>query len=190
MFEVLGEAAVPVEPCQRALDHPAAPQHFEGFGMIGSLDDFNGPLAEAAQRVPELVSGISAIGEEMAQPWLPTAGPGNGFSAIAAFRIRVAPPPRGNGNGGNNALTINTDHSVGAGQFCSDQLPVLISKISLIAGNFWLRLVRSGLRRAPSSFRQNLDFAFGRAAGVVSVKFCKLAVMVVVTPLGNAPAGN
>ncbi|WP_443024601.1 hypothetical protein, partial [Sphingomonas sp. ERG5] len=44
--------------------------------------------------------------------------PGNGFSAIAAFRFRFAPPPGGNGNGGNNALTINTDHSVGAGQFC------------------------------------------------------------------------
>jgi hypothetical protein len=40
--------------------------------------------------------------------------PGNGFAAIAALRFRFAPPPGGNGNGGNNALTIDTDHSLGA----------------------------------------------------------------------------
>ena len=50
------------------------------------------------------------------QPRLSTTGPGNGFSAIAAFRFRYAPPPDGNGSGGDNALTVNTDHSVGAGQ--------------------------------------------------------------------------
>ena len=40
----------------------------------------------------------------------------NGDYAIAAFRFRFAPPPAGNGAGGDNALTINPDHSVGAGQ--------------------------------------------------------------------------
>src|SRR3546814_15015567 len=37
------------------------------------------------------------------------------FAAIASFRFRFAPPPGANGNGGDNALTIITDHSVGAG---------------------------------------------------------------------------
>ena len=50
------------------LDHPAARQEFESLGQIGSLDDLNDPLADAAQRLPELISGIAAIGEEMAQP--------------------------------------------------------------------------------------------------------------------------
>src|SRR3546814_8871198 len=50
------------------------------------------------------------------QSWLPTASAGNGFSAIAAFRFRFAPPPGGDGKGGGNALTINADHSVGACQ--------------------------------------------------------------------------
>lgn len=36
--------------------------------------------------------------------------------AIATFRLRYAPPPAGNGEGGNNALAINPDHSVGADQ--------------------------------------------------------------------------
>src|SRR3546814_10418312 len=33
------------------------------------------------------------------QSWLPTASAGNGFSAIAAFRFRFAPPPGGDGKG-------------------------------------------------------------------------------------------
>ena len=41
-------------------------------------------------------------------PGLPTAGPGSGFAAIDAFRFRFSPPP------GDNALTISSDHSVGA----------------------------------------------------------------------------
>ncbi|WP_369825676.1 hypothetical protein, partial [Novosphingobium sp. HII-3] len=40
---------------------------------------------------------------------------GNGKIAIAAFRFRFAPPPAGNGAGGDDALTVNPDHSVGAG---------------------------------------------------------------------------
>jgi putative transposase len=53
------------------------------------------------------------------QPWLSSACPGNGDAAIAAFRFRLAPPPAGKGAGGDNALTINPDHSVGAGQNCA-----------------------------------------------------------------------
>jgi hypothetical protein len=35
---------------------------------------------------------------------------------MAALRFRYAPPPDSHGAGDNLALTINTDHSVGAGQ--------------------------------------------------------------------------
>ena len=48
------------------------------------------------------------------QPRLPTAGPGNRDTAIAAFRFRYAPPPAGNGQEGSNALTFNPDHLMGA----------------------------------------------------------------------------
>ena len=51
------------------------------------------------------------------QPWLPPARSGNGDAAIAAFRLRFAPPPADNGARGHNALTINTDYSLGAGQY-------------------------------------------------------------------------
>src|SRR3546814_3338201 len=54
------------------------------------------------------------------QSWLPTASAGNGFSAIAAFRFRFAPPPGGDGKGGGNALTINADHSVRSEEHTSE----------------------------------------------------------------------
>ena len=68
LLEVLGETAVAVQPGQGALDHPLARQEFEALGHAGSLDDLNDQFADAAQRLPRLVSGIAAIGEEMAQP--------------------------------------------------------------------------------------------------------------------------
>lgn len=34
MLEVLGEASVPVKPCQRALNHPAAGQDLEALGGV------------------------------------------------------------------------------------------------------------------------------------------------------------
>jgi hypothetical protein len=53
LFEVLGETAVSVEPCQGAFDDPAAGQEFEALGGIGSLDDFERPLADFGQRILE-----------------------------------------------------------------------------------------------------------------------------------------
>ena len=60
MFEVLGETPVSVEPCQRSLDDPAPGQHDEAFRGIGPLDDFDGPFADPAQRVAQLVPGIGS----------------------------------------------------------------------------------------------------------------------------------
>src|SRR6185437_5477338 len=38
-FVVAGAAAVAGDPCQGALDHPAAGQHLEGVGALGPFDD-------------------------------------------------------------------------------------------------------------------------------------------------------
>ncbi len=51
------------------------------------------------------------------QPGLPPAGTGGGETAIAGLRCRFAPPTPGNGGGGDDALTINPDHPVGAAQY-------------------------------------------------------------------------
>ncbi len=68
MLEVLGEATVAIEPGQRSLDDPSTRQDFEALCGIGSLDDLDGPCADAAQRVAQFVTGIAAIGEDVAQP--------------------------------------------------------------------------------------------------------------------------
>ena len=60
LLEVLGETAVAVQPGQRALDHPAAGQDLKALGGVGPLDDFDGPLADAAKRILEFVSSPSA----------------------------------------------------------------------------------------------------------------------------------
>ena len=52
LFEVLGEAAVAIEPCQRSFYDPAARENHEALGRIGTLDDFDGPFADPAQRIP------------------------------------------------------------------------------------------------------------------------------------------
>lgn len=40
----------------------------ECLGGVGSLDDFDGPLADPAQGIPKFVANIATIREHMAQP--------------------------------------------------------------------------------------------------------------------------
>lgn len=68
MLEVLSEATVSVQPGQGSLDDPAARENHEALCGIGPLDDFEGPFADPAQRLPELFSGIAAIGKDVTQP--------------------------------------------------------------------------------------------------------------------------
>ena len=88
--EVLAEATGSVEPCESALDDPAAGQEFEAFCPIGTLDDFERPLANTAQRILELVARVIA----------PRPAGFRGFDALAvdharAGRSLAATPPSG-----------------------------------------------------------------------------------------------
>src|SRR3984957_883095 len=67
-LEVLGEPSAPTEPGESALDDPAAWQHFEPVELIGALDHLDRPAADLRQLQAQLVAGIAAIGEDMAQP--------------------------------------------------------------------------------------------------------------------------
>ena len=69
MFEILGEATVPIEPCESALDDPAPRQQYEALGGIGAFDDLQCPFSNLGERVAELVASVAAIGKNMAQPW-------------------------------------------------------------------------------------------------------------------------
>jgi len=76
LFEVLGEAAVAVQPGEGSFDDPATRQDFEALGAVGSLDDLDRPLADWPQCVPEFVPRIAAIGEQVAQPGKSADDPG------------------------------------------------------------------------------------------------------------------
>jgi GNAT superfamily N-acetyltransferase len=63
-FVVAGAAAVAGDPCQDALDHPAAGQHLEGVGALGPFDDLHVQLQPLLRPGQEL-AGVAAS----AQAW-------------------------------------------------------------------------------------------------------------------------
>jgi hypothetical protein len=63
VLPILGQSAAPIEPGQRALDHPSFGQDDEALDLIGALDDLDVDLShDLADRVAELWSLIAAIG--------------------------------------------------------------------------------------------------------------------------------
>ena len=69
-LEILGEATAAIEPGKGAFDHPTARQNLEAFGGVASLDDLNRPLAHFGQGAGQFLSGVAAVGEQVAQPWI------------------------------------------------------------------------------------------------------------------------
>jgi hypothetical protein len=66
-LEVLGKPAVAVQPGEGSLDHPAPRQDMKAGGLLGLLDDLDSPFPVLGERHSQLVAGITAVGEDMAQ---------------------------------------------------------------------------------------------------------------------------
>ena len=66
-LEVLCEAAVAVQPGEGSLDDPSAGQRDEAFRNVELFDEFDCPVAGRGEGVAQFVTGIAAIGEDMAQ---------------------------------------------------------------------------------------------------------------------------
>lgn len=67
-LEVLCEPAASAEPGEGALYDPATWQKLEAFCLVGSLDDFELPCANPAQRAPKLCPSVATIGKDAPQP--------------------------------------------------------------------------------------------------------------------------
>ena len=88
VLEVLGEAAAAAEPCEGSFHHPAAGDDDEALGRVGSPDDFDCPVAFPGERVLQLVAGVAAIGEDVAQPRIERADGGeHGGRAVAVLDV-------------------------------------------------------------------------------------------------------
>jgi len=66
VLEILGQAAISIEPGQGSLDDPATRYDFETLGLVGAFDDFDRPFADVAEGLFELVPGVAAVGEDVA----------------------------------------------------------------------------------------------------------------------------
>src|ERR1700678_216255 len=67
-FEVFSEAAAAAEPSEGTLDHPSSRDEHETVGCVRALDDFDGPVALSREGLLEFGAGVSAVGEDVAQP--------------------------------------------------------------------------------------------------------------------------
>src|ERR1700758_3013860 len=72
-LDIFGEPAVAVQPRKGALHDPAARQQHKALGQVRPPDDLDRPIAMTVERVLQLVPGVAAIGEHVAQPGYQTA---------------------------------------------------------------------------------------------------------------------
>src|ERR1019366_4535170 len=72
-FEILCQPATATEPCESTLDDPSAGQNFEALRCVATFDDFYRPFADALQSLAQFISGITTIGEDVAQPGIARA---------------------------------------------------------------------------------------------------------------------
>ena len=110
------------------------------LGKNGCNESFNGSLRD------ELLNGemvyCLAEAKVLTKAWrrhyntvrpqrslpLPTAGTRSRSIASAVLRFRYASPPANTGDGGNHALTIRQDHSLGADQSARVAWPDLVTR--------------------------------------------------------------
>src|SRR3984893_13465992 len=67
-LEILGQAAVSIEPGEGSFDDPSRWEQLKAGRVGGAFDDLDGPGAEFGEGVTQVGAVIDAVGEEMAQP--------------------------------------------------------------------------------------------------------------------------
>src|SRR6266481_4397841 len=67
-LEILGQAAVSIEPSEGSFDAPSPWEQLKACRVSGAFDDFDGPVAELDEGLAQVRAIINAVGEEMAQP--------------------------------------------------------------------------------------------------------------------------
>jgi hypothetical protein len=82
VIEILGKTVVAIEPDKGAFDHPSAGEDVEAGRMVGTLEDFDGPLSKFGKGVAKRLTGEGPVDKHMAQP---------GKEVMDRFRLRTPP---------------------------------------------------------------------------------------------------
>jgi len=105
-LEILGQAAVSIEPSKGSFDDPSPWQQLKSGRVSGAFDDFDSPVAEFGEGVTQVGAVIDAVGEQMAQPRKqPVDGLDDQLGAIAILDI-------GGVHLGTNQQTASIGHNV------------------------------------------------------------------------------
>src|SRR6266853_4661653 len=65
VVEILGKTVVAIEPDKGSFDHPSAGEDVEAGRMVGTLEDFDGPLTKFGKGVAKGLTGEGPVGEHM-----------------------------------------------------------------------------------------------------------------------------
>jgi len=89
VLEILGEAAAPIEPCERPLDNPSAWQDLEPL-RIRALYDLDGKTGQSfGQGIAELRTLIPAVGEQLFKEWIQAEhGRHNKHASVTVLNVR------------------------------------------------------------------------------------------------------
>src|SRR6266446_4716983 len=63
-LEILGQAAVSIEPSEGSFDDPSPWEQLKACRVSGAFDDFDGPVAELDEGLAQVRAIINAVGEE------------------------------------------------------------------------------------------------------------------------------
>jgi hypothetical protein len=67
-LEILGQAAVSIEPSEGSFDDPSPWQQLKSGRVSGAFDNLDGPVAEFGEGVAQLWAIVDTVGKEVTQP--------------------------------------------------------------------------------------------------------------------------
>jgi len=154
VFPIFGEAAVPSEPGEGALDHPSARQDDETAHVVGALDDLQSQARDFGDGIDDLMRVVAAVGPDKLQPGMALADlaqhQGRAIAVLDAGGMHHHPDRQSFG--------VNESVKLAAFHFFAGVVPHLVIFTAPFSADFsdWLsRIPAVGLASRPSFSRKS-----------------------------------